>query len=135
MSKNLKRRCKRYGIDEEEYHKRMRKQKHKCKACRRKIGKGYLKDNIDHEHKKGFNNHKAVRGILCTNCNIALGHTRDDVIVLTRLINYLLNFKTKGCFSLIAASLSIYLVTTSSLGSYITYCKLVSQSRCNVISE
>ena len=40
--------------------------------------------NIDHDHVTGI-----VRGILCQNCNFALGHAKDSIKILQRLIEYL----------------------------------------------
>ena len=40
--------------------------------------------NIDHCHNTGN-----VRGLLCFNCNAALGKARDSIEVLTNLISYL----------------------------------------------
>ena len=39
---------------------------------------------VDHEHASG-----RVRGILCDSCNVALGHFRDDPVVLAEAIGYL----------------------------------------------
>jgi hypothetical protein len=39
---------------------------------------------VDHCHNSGV-----VRGILCFSCNVVLGHVRDDVERLEKLINYL----------------------------------------------
>lgn len=39
---------------------------------------------VDHDHETGL-----VRGILCPNCNRALGLVRDDVEVLQQMIEYL----------------------------------------------
>ena len=47
--------------------------------------------HVDHDHKTG-----AVRGVLCFNCNQALGNSRDDVIVLQRLITYLRPWWLRG---------------------------------------
>ena len=41
---------------------------------------------VDHCHKTGH-----VRGLLCTNCNLALGGFKDDKRVLKSAINYLVN--------------------------------------------
>ncbi len=43
---------------------------------------------IDHNHTTG-----EVRGVLCSNCNIALGHSKDDIESLKRMINYLESHK------------------------------------------
>jgi Recombination endonuclease VII len=39
-------------------------------------------EHFDHDHETGV-----VRGMLCFNCNQALGNARDDVEVLRRLRN------------------------------------------------
>lgn len=39
---------------------------------------------IDHDHANG-----TVRGLLCLRCNSALGHARDDVSILRKMIEYL----------------------------------------------
>jgi len=39
---------------------------------------------IDHDHTTG-----AIRGLLCSNCNHALGHFRDNVEILSKAIAYL----------------------------------------------
>lgn len=54
-------------------------QDHKCAGC----GKPDP-EHVDHDHKTG-----AVRGMLCFNCNQALGNVRDSIAVLGRLQTYL----------------------------------------------
>jgi len=39
---------------------------------------------VDHCHKN-----KNVRGLLCLNCNITLGHVKDNIETLKTMINYL----------------------------------------------
>jgi Recombination endonuclease VII len=41
-------------------------------------------EHVDHDHQTG-----QVRGILCFNCNQALGNVHDDPAVLVQLITYL----------------------------------------------
>lgn len=39
---------------------------------------------IDHDH-----NTNKVRGLLCSNCNTALGKFKDDILILEEAIRYL----------------------------------------------
>ncbi|UVD39733.1 endonuclease VII [Streptomyces phage RosePharie] len=52
-------------------------------------GKCYTCDStedlvIDHDHATGV-----VRGLLCNSCNVALGHVKDSIETLQRMIEYL----------------------------------------------
>ena len=55
-------------------------QQSKCAAC----GKKTELLVVDHDHTSG-----AVRGLLCTNCNLALGHVNDNPDLLLKAIAYL----------------------------------------------
>lgn len=59
-----------YGITQEIYWKMVADQKGLCAVCRQSNGK---KLDIDHDHKTG-----KVRGLLCGNCNRALGLFKDN---------------------------------------------------------
>lgn len=54
-----------------------------CEACD-KVFNRTGEHHIDHCHATGF-----VRGVLCFNCNAALGHLNDNPWRLEKLINYL----------------------------------------------
>jgi hypothetical protein len=56
-----------------------------CAVCHRSDP-----EHVDHDHTTG-----EVRGMLCFNCNQALGNVRDDLVVLRSLIGYLQNFKNE----------------------------------------
>lgn len=60
---------KRYGITPEDYEYLMSQQKGLCAICQQ-TG---LKLVVDHNHVTG-----KVRGLLCRNCNLALGNLRDS---------------------------------------------------------
>lgn len=48
--------------------------------------------HVDHDHSccdKKYTCGKCVRGLLCLNCNAALGHVRDNKETLVKLIDYL----------------------------------------------
>ena len=67
-------------ISEEEYTTLMEKSQEGCEVCSRPLDKIC----IDHCHTTG-----KVRGVLCNNCNTALGLVGDNVATLTKLIQYL----------------------------------------------
>lgn len=84
---NESRAARAFGIDYKEYYKMLEKQKNCCcnKGCQAKVpGAGRTKFYIDHCHSTG-----KIRGLLCHNCNLALGHVKDNKEKLKGLIEYL----------------------------------------------
>jgi Recombination endonuclease VII len=69
----------RYGIGQEEVDRMIAEQDGQCAGCGR-----MNPEHVDHDHATG-----KVRGLLCFNCNQALGNVRDDPAVLIRLVTYL----------------------------------------------
>jgi hypothetical protein len=65
----------------DEYNEMLSKQNHKCKICKVKL----KKPCVDHVHDKT----KRVRGILCHNCNVALGLFKDNAIILQSATDYI----------------------------------------------
>lgn len=56
-----------------------------CAACKRPFQEGWsMKPETDHDHETLL-----VRGILCGDCNSALGRVRDDKETLLALVQYL----------------------------------------------
>lgn len=74
----------RYGITVADFQERFEAAGGLCQGCRKAPAV-----HVDHDHVT-----KQVRGLLCFNCNQALGNVRDDVAVLLSLVNYLEVF---GC--------------------------------------
>lgn len=72
-----------YGLTEDEYQTMRQKQDGKCAACRCDLTGG-LEEHVDHCHVS-----KQVRGILCRNCNLTLGHANEDRERLLALVAYL----------------------------------------------
>lgn len=70
----------RHGLTQEQYQVLLDKHDGKCHVCRRTP----VRFHVDHCHKTN-----RIRGLLCPNCNIALGHVRDDIDTLKALIKYL----------------------------------------------
>lgn len=80
---------KKYGIDFVEYQRMLVEQNGVCACCERPETRltdaGELRMlSVDHNHTTG-----AVRGLLCSNCNLVLGYACDDVTVLQKAIGYL----------------------------------------------
>ena len=81
-----------YGIDKDEWYWMYKEQGGKCLMCEEemlissdtKAGPSSMAACIDHDHKT-----MRVRGMLCNNCNLVLGHAMDDVTILNSAIIYL----------------------------------------------
>lgn len=72
-----------YGITEAQYDEMVASQDGKCRICRSACKTGQ-RLSVDHCHKTG-----KVRGLLCKNCNNAIGLFKDDPELLRRAIEYL----------------------------------------------
>lgn len=81
-NRNLKRE---FDINLSQYEVLYDRQKGKCAICGTKT-----KLVVDHCH-----NSLDVRGLLCSTCNLGLGHFHDNVYKLTQAIQYLI--KTDSC--------------------------------------
>jgi hypothetical protein len=68
----------RYGLTSADVDAMVEAQGGTCATCPGRL------EHVDHDHRTG-----RVCGILCSNCNQALGNARDDVTVLRNLIAYL----------------------------------------------
>jgi Recombination endonuclease VII len=72
-----------YGITLEDEHEMVLAQNGLCPACEGPLGKHH----VDHDHATG-----AVRALLCSRCNRALGAARDDSDLLRKLAAYVESF-------------------------------------------
>ena len=70
-----------FGLSDEDYTTLIERSQGLCEVCNTPMGD---KRCIDHDHKTG-----KIRGVLCNNCNTALGLVGDNVATLTKLIQYL----------------------------------------------
>ncbi len=71
-----------YGLEPEQRLLMYADQKGCCAICGEAVS--YNRIHTDHDHKTG-----EVRGLLCGNCNLMLGHARDDIKVLELAAVYL----------------------------------------------
>jgi hypothetical protein len=74
----------RYGITLEDVARALEAQDHKCAICRRKLSDAPRGMMIDHDHTDGH-----FRGLLCFQCNIALGLAFDSPERLEAMARYL----------------------------------------------
>lgn len=75
----------RYGLSIEQFDALLRKQKGKCAICREPFkARGKYGPCVDHDHRT-----QKVRGLLCTQCNRALGFLKDSAAVVRRALKYL----------------------------------------------
>lgn len=75
-----------YGITLNEVEQLWRNQGCKCASCRDPIERPPSKGtHLDHNAKTG-----AIRGVLCSRCNIALGHLKDCPDRIEALKRYLI---------------------------------------------
>lgn len=83
-------RLKQYNLTLESYNKMLTKQNHVCKICKKPETTISPKTDkirnlaVDHCHSSGI-----VRGLLCGNCNNALGFFYDNIQSLKEAIKYL----------------------------------------------
>lgn len=77
-----------YGVDDDWYNTKLEKQKGVCAICGKKetMKNSYGVRNlcIDHNHFTG-----QIRGLLCSNCNRAIGSIKEDIPALKKAIEYL----------------------------------------------
>jgi len=76
-----------YGITSKEYQALWTKQQGKCAVCTC-IPTGKRKLAVDHDHISG-----QIRGLLCVQCNAALGLLHEDVHSIMELARYIINAK------------------------------------------
>lgn len=84
----LERQLKVYDLTTDDLDRMLKEQDGKCKICLEPFVAADTQNggrlHIDHKHGT-----KIVRGLLCPNCNIMLGHAKDRVDVLMRAAQYL----------------------------------------------
>jgi hypothetical protein len=74
-----------FGLTQEGYDRMLAAQGGGCAVCGgEQITKGKKWLSVDHCHETGV-----VRGLLCNNCNNALGHAKDDPARLRTMADYL----------------------------------------------
>jgi len=79
---------KKYGINLEIYNQMMLEQNNKCRICG--IDSSHCLNGlyVDHDHQTS-----EVRGLLCRDCNVAIGLLKESAIFMQNAISYLQKFK------------------------------------------
>lgn len=91
----------RFGISQERFEKLLAEQNYRCALCDAPDTGVDRWWHIDHDHsccpgKKTCG--KCVRGILCRNCNIMLGHAKDNPVILDKAARYLRKERAHAAF-------------------------------------
>lgn len=73
-----------YGITTDQYNDMFNRQKGDCAICGRHQSEFKRSLNVDHNHST-----HTVRGLLCSNCNLIIGHAKDNIDILHKAILYL----------------------------------------------
>jgi len=73
-----------YGVTPEQYAALLARQEGRCAICQTDQPGGKGSWHVDHDHATG-----GVRGLLCSQCNLMLGHARDDPARLRAALEYL----------------------------------------------
>lgn len=77
-----------YGITIERYDAMFNEQGGQCAICGRHQSEFSLRLNVDHDHITG-----EVRGLLCGNCNTALGLLKESTQNVQNMLVYLVNYR------------------------------------------
>lgn len=79
-----------YGITAEQYDNMALTQCGSCAICgsvpceNPEAGRNQKRLHVDHDHVTG-----EVRGLICSNCNRAIGLLKEDVVIVNRVADYL----------------------------------------------
>lgn len=79
-----------FGIEPEDYDLMYIDQDGRCEICGIHQSELPKKLAVDHDHSTG-----QVRGLLCQKCNSAIGLLKEDPILVTRVLTYLINAQDK----------------------------------------
>ncbi len=75
-----------YGLTPEDYNKMFEAQEGCCAICNVYQSESEIRMAIDHDHKTG-----RIRGLVCRDCNLFLGHLEKKCGLLLRALEYLSN--------------------------------------------
>lgn len=73
-----------FGITIDLYESMLSTQNNGCAICETRVPSGTGNFHVDHNHKTG-----KVRGLLCSNCNTAIGLLKEEESIILKVIKYL----------------------------------------------
>lgn len=88
--------CRKHGITPQIYAELLEEQSGVCKGCGKTPEENGINLSIDHRHSccdKQYSCGNCISGLLCTNCNLALGNAKENINTLENLISYIKDFK------------------------------------------
>ena len=71
-----------------------------CDICKKPFGK---RPYVDHDHAccpTDYTCGKCFRGLLCSSCNMGLGHFQDSVISMSNAVSYISSYNSNRSFNL-----------------------------------
>jgi hypothetical protein len=83
-----------YGISQSDYLLLLQKQNNCCDICGIHVEKYGKKFAVDHDHTTG-----AVRGLLCSNCNVGIGNLKDSINIIRKALIYMEKHKHETLLS------------------------------------
>ncbi len=84
----IRNRRNKYNITNKQYNNILEKQNNRCAICgihKSKLDKNFA---VDHDHKTG-----EIQGLLCNACNLMLGCSKDNILILIKASKFLLKNK------------------------------------------
>lgn len=82
--KNRRNNLKKYGVTPEWFEEKLKSQGGMCSICGGGSSNKWGTLFVDHDHRSG-----SVRGVICMNCNTAIGHVGDSAEKLYLIAEYL----------------------------------------------
>lgn len=73
-----------FGITLNEYNEKLFSQEEQCAICGKSVENNGKALAVDHNHNTG-----EVRGLLCNNCNVAVGFVDENIDIARKMIKYL----------------------------------------------
>lgn len=84
-----------YGITPDDYMRILSEQNEACAICGKHQSEFNRSLAVDHNHET-----QQIRGLLCVNCNSAIGKLKEDIGLLGRATTYLQRWNNTSCIGM-----------------------------------